>query len=1234
MTLSMKVSDILLFIGLTCLAVLGNSFPIHLFFGVDFIFGSIAVFLVLYLFGASAAIFTAFISSLATLFLWHHPFGVIWLTLEAVVVSVLWRHYSDNLLVAMLIYWGILATPLIWLTYSGFNLLSSEQVILIMVKAPINGILNAGIAGLMMSYIPWQTITQKISQIYFSLQHIVQYMIAGFVISSTLGITHISMQQATERTFTNIQALLSSTATKLSSDLSKFHNSQQKIIEQLIPNLVQKGWESAEWQQQVDMLFSLFPELVIIKLINEKDEAVASFHTPAAEINELELEGVGSTFTLYSSLDKQRHFVPLLANDIQIPDVIPSNIKKIRLYSNFKQLYTARYQLQNPRIEMSLLTQQQKIVFSSRSDVLLLDRYDHLDTEKINKNEAVFYQFFQNNQHYIHPLVQWQNSVYVYYKPLNQNLPFNLILEVSFESYLKQLQELALYELLLFSLITLISLGIAMVLSHQLIAPLRHLAMLSFDLPNRLQNQHVIAWNESNIKEIDILMRHFQTTAAALQARFNEIQQVNTLLEERVQERTSELAHERTLLDQSKNMLTLVMDTIPQAIYWRNPEGIYLGCNKNFANLLGLHAPHLIKGKSDIDLLKFPYINQPLLHALHPNLESGYHPLLVGIAYTQLITDQNGGQQWLEIHKLPLYDNHSQLLATLGCFEDITAKRQAEDKIRQTSKVLENSIEGIFITDENFHFIAINKAFTKITGYQEIEVLGKTLIALQLLEESELGRYPNILQVIESQGHWEGELWCRRKNNELFLEWLHISAITNDTDNNITHYLAIFYDLTEQRKAEDRAIFLARYDVLTNLPNRSFFQQLVKQLLQQTQLINGKLALLLIDLDGFKYINDMWGHHIGDELLQTLAQRLKECIEDYQLLARFGGDEFAIALPNATPEMIKQIIDAILNRLQMAFYLNDNETFVSGCIGIAVYPQDGEDLETLLKNADAALYSAKGSGRNHYIFFNPSMNAQVQKRVLLEAQLRHALERNEFLVHYQPQMNLTTGKVVGAEALIRWQHPQRGLVPPAEFIALAEETGLISPIGEWVLRQVCEQHGKWQAQGFSLRLAVNLSSRQFNDKKLINNVLQILQDTAMDANLLELELTESILLADVYQISQTLQHFKEAKIHLAVDDFGTGYSSLSYLKRLPIDRLKIDQAFIRELPNNKDDMAIVRAIVAMAQSLNLSVTAEGVEKLEQLEFLQSLGCQEIQGYYLSCPLSADAFFRKYARTSE
>ena len=585
----------------------------------------------------------------------------------------------------------------------------------------------------------------------------------------------------------------------------------------------------------------------------------------------------------------------------------------------------------------------------------------------------------------------------------------------------------------------------------------------------------------------------------------------------------------------------------------------------------------------------------------------------------------DGEYRWLLDHGVPLYDQQDTFLGYIGSCIDITPRKLVEADLRIASTAFESQ-EAMAITDKNQIILRVNQAFVRVTGYSVEEAIGKTPTLLKSgLQDVRF--YQTMWENLSRDGHWQGEIWNRRKNGEVYPEWLNITAVT-DERGQVTNYVASFSDITERKTAEHEIQHLAFYDPLTQLPNRRLLQERLKHGIDVEKREGKQLALLMLDLDRFKAVNDSLGHQAGDALLQQVAGRITNRLRKVDLVARLGGDEFIVLLEDIShPNDAARIAEEIIADLSTPFRLiQSDDVRIGASIGISLYPQHGDSPEMLLDHADAALYHAKDQGRGCFAYFSENLTLAVRERIALEARLRKAIKQQELRVFYQPQVDIATGYIVGAEALVRWQDPNEGLIPPCRFIPIAEETNLIVEIGEWVLRETCRQGRHWLDEGLpALTLAVNVSPHQFRRSDINALVATVLGDTGFPAEQLELEITESGLMENQNKTTTILNSLHAQGIRLAIDDFGTGYSSLTYLKHFPLDVLKIDKGFIDDIPHNKDDMEIAATIVAMGHTLGFKVLAEGVETLEQLAFLQAQNCDLYQGYLKSRPLSADDF---------
>ena len=568
-----------------------------------------------------------------------------------------------------------------------------------------------------------------------------------------------------------------------------------------------------------------------------------------------------------------------------------------------------------------------------------------------------------------------------------------------------------------------------------------------------------------------------------------------------------------------------------------------------------------------------------------------------------------------------------ELIAECACIAGLAVTRvRADTRLRQAATVFESTREGVIITDLEGRILDVNRAFTEISGYSEPEVLGRNPSLLRSNRQDQ-SFYQSMWHSLKTVGHWQGEIWNRRKNGELYPQILTINTVA-DSQGRPSHYVGVMTDISQLKQSEARLEHLVHYDPLTNLPNRRLVQSRLQHALEHADRRGGRVAVLFVDLDRFKNINDSLGHPAGDALLESLAQRLSQRVREDDTLARLGGDEFLVLLENLQrPEDAASVAQTLLSLLQEPFYLpSGHELYVGASIGISLYPDDGRTVTDLIQHADVAMYQSKEEGRNTYRFYTPTLTLVAKERLGLEARLHRALANEEFVLHYQAQVDMRNGQLVGCEALVRWHSATEGLVAPDRFIPLAEETGLIVPLGEWVLRQACAQSQSWRASGLAdLTIAVNLSGRQLRALDLVERVTRVLQETGLPAERLKLELTESMIMDQREQALERLRALKALGVRLSIDDFGTGYSSLAYLKRLPIDELKIDRDFVRDIPEDSSDMEIAATIIAMARNLRLNVIAEGVETQEQCDFLTRQGCMAGQGYLFGRPLPAEDF---------
>ncbi len=575
----------------------------------------------------------------------------------------------------------------------------------------------------------------------------------------------------------------------------------------------------------------------------------------------------------------------------------------------------------------------------------------------------------------------------------------------------------------------------------------------------------------------------------------------------------------------------------------------------------------------------------------------------------------------------PIDDNL--LLSRVRIYQRLAEQRHslqdAENSLRLAGQALDAMSESVMILDAKERIVAVNPAFRISTGYDSKEAIGQKASLLKS-ERHDKVFFDAMREELAKNGNWQGEIWNRRRDGEIYPEWLNASVV-HAPGGGISHYVCIYSDLSSQEHVRQRLQHLAYYDELTDLPNRELFRDRLINTLARARRDDDKAALMFLDLDRFKTVNDTLGHAVGDRLLQEVATRLKQLLRETDTVARLGGDEFTVILfPIEDSDHVAQVAGRILESLQEPFEL-DGHTIHSGTsIGIGMFPADGTDYDDLLRNADAAMYRAKEKGRNNYQFYTMEMTTKAVERFILELGLREAMEEKRLRLVYQPLVDLSTGQVIGAEALMRWEHPTLGAIPPDRFIPIAEESGLILPMDSWGMAEACRQMRLWLAAGHPLsRVAVNISGYEIEHGNLMATTSRILEESGIPPQCLELEISEGFIMTHTERSLDALGSLYELGVGLAIDDFGTGYSSLSHLKRLPVSRLKIDRGFVKDIPGDANDAAIANAIVALGKSLGLSVIAEGIENEEQENFLRAKGCDEGQGYLFGRPLETEEF---------
>ncbi len=683
-----------------------------------------------------------------------------------------------------------------------------------------------------------------------------------------------------------------------------------------------------------------------------------------------------------------------------------------------------------------------------------------------------------------------------------------------------------------------------------------------------------------------------------------------------------------TALRENEQRLSLALESNGDGIWDWNIPANSMYYSPHYWQILGFQPDEAIASVQDFDSRVHeedkPGILESTIQLLRGDIET--------FSREYRLRCKDGSYKWvLSRGKVVKRAPDGQPERVIGTISDITSHLAAETKLRLAAEVFEQSTEAMLISDKENHIVSVNRAFTEITGYTPEEVIGRNPRFLSSGRQDHVF-YQSMWAALQTAGHWRGEVWNRRKNGRICPEWLSISTV-REPSGKILRYIAIFSDIGDSKQTADRLHYLTTHDALTGLSNLAQLEAYLQLAVTSAQERHAHLALLTISLNALRQANELWGHPAGDHLLKLAAERLQQIVPQDCTISRQGGEHFHVLLPGVDAASAHLLAESIIEALSHFQLLDQHEFVINPCIGISLYPGHGMDATALLENADAAMFHLVECGRHGVQFYSEGINAGTLQQMTLKNSLHQALEQEEFLIHYQPLFDVKSNRIVGAEALLRWKHPEMDMVSPAVFIELAEESGVILPIGDWMLKRICQQIQAWQADGVRLvPISINLTTSQFNNSELPERIESLLKENSVNPFFLEIEITENTLSSNLDETALMIRELKKRGIRVSVDDFGIGHSSLAYLKRFHIDKLKIDPSFIANLINDADDSAIVRAMVSMAHSMRLAVVAEGVETQKQLDFLQAINCDQAQGYFYCEALPAKEFAERLQET--
>ncbi len=1209
----------LVYLALIGAGLAGNYFRYPIFLNVEFLFGSIFALLALQFFGTLRGVLAALLVTSITWLEWGHPYAIVIMTAEVAVAALLVQRLRISLLLAIAVYWLLIGMPLVYLFYHQVMNLSFDIAVATMTKQAVNGITNAVLARLV--YMAYSLYSR---QALVTLREVLLNAFVLSVLTPMLFLLAYDSSNELHNAQETARVELGNESQRLSAQLDIWVQNRAVAVNALAEMATRMS--PAQMQPRLDQARASDPNFLRLGLLNENARTLA--YSPS--VDDAGKSTIGLDFS-------DRPFIPQVrqAQRPMLSEVVPGRVgvapapivvilAPVQVQQRYRGTVTGVLNLAQlaeflnndaalKRTYYTLIDKNGAVILSNRPGQVVGQPYERGPGELTRLDDRVS-QWKPVLSYTRHHYDRWRQSTFVSDVPVGNLAEWRLLLEQPIAPIQRMLSQSAAKRLVILLTMLMLAALVAELFSRRIAASIEALREITLDLPSKLAAGDTVPWPRSSVIETDRLVANLQAMADSLTTEFQRTQRLNESLEDRVEERT------RALEKLNRDFATL-LDNTTDLLFFKDAEMRLLFCSQAMARSVGYATWRELIGKSTSDI--FQGEEARAVDAEDARIMQSGQPLL---DQTRQRVNGQGELRWISTSKWPVLDPQGQVVGLFGIHRDITQSKLAQDELLIAATAFESQ-EGIFVTDAQQKILKVNRAFTEITGYSAADAVGTQPDQLLPSNQHDEAFMRGLWQTIARAGSWHGELWVRRKDGEVHPQWLTITSVKS-LQGVVVNHVGTLVDITERKAAEDEIKHLAFYDPLTQLPNRRLMLDRLQHAVAARARSGIEGALLFIDLDHFKNINDARGHAVGDQLLQKVAERLQALFRAEDTVARLGGDEFVVLVPELGSEtddsarLAMRIAEKVRDELRRSIEIEGRSYRCSASVGVTLIDKADQTTSDLLREADTAMYRAKAAGRNQVAFFEAAMQAVVEKRMAIEEALSHALQREELRMVIQPQFD-RHGQATGAEMLMRWRHPQLGEVSPAEFIPLAEEMGLIVELGEWALKQACLTVKRLQAAGKSTPVSVNVSPRQFRQSDFVQRVAAILAENQAPASTIILEVTEGMLIEDVDGAIARMQELAALGIRFSIDDFGTGYSSLNYLKRMPLYELKIDKSFMDGTPDDPNDTAIVKLVFSVAASLGLKVVAEGVETRNQTDFLIQHGCDAMQGYYLARPMSID-----------